>query len=174
MLKKAGLLMKVLIISDSHGFSSMLRDILTKENNCDMIIHLGDGGTDMFEMNDITAGKPVYQVKGNCDMSVYNFSPVIISYIDRFKFIACHGHTYNVKSDLDALFFAAKEHECNFAFFGHTHHPLYEEAEDVILFNPGSVMNGRYGILETNGDKFSLENCIADRDNNNACKYNTY
>ncbi len=154
--------MKVLIISDTHGFTSMLRSILIKERNCDMIIHLGDGGTDMFKMSDITAGKPVYQIKGNCDMASYNFSPRFISYIDNFKFIACHGHTYNVKADLCALFYAAKEYECRFAFYGHTHIPRYEELEDVILFNPGSVMNGRYGILKVSGNSFSLKNCTID------------
>ena len=155
--------MKVLIVSDSHGFTSMLREIISKENNCDAIIHLGDGSSDIHAINDLTAYKPVYQIKGNCDISSYNSSLRFISYFDNFKFIACHGHTYNVKNDLTALFYAAKEYECRFAFYGYTHIPAYEESEDVILFNPGSVMNGRYGILQTSGSSFTLQNLQIDK-----------
>lgn len=150
--------MKILIISDSHGFTSMLKTILETERNCDMIIHLGDGGRDMFEMNELISGIPVYQLKGNCDMASYDFSEKFISYADNFKFFACHGHIYHVKSSLHSLFYAAKEYGCRFAFYGHTHIPSYEETEGIILFNPGSVSNGRYGVLITDKEKFTLEN----------------
>ncbi len=150
--------MKVLIVSDSHGFTSKLREIIEKENDFDMLIHLGDGSNDICAVNELIAYKPVHQIKGNCDLSSYNLSLRFISYIDDLKFIACHGHSYNVKNDLSALFYAAKEYECRFAFYGHTHIPSYEEAENVILFNPGSVMNGCYGVLKTCGNRFSLKN----------------
>lgn len=150
--------MKVLIISDSHGFTSKLRDILEKERDCDMIIHLGDGSPDLDTLSSLTAYKPVCQIKGNCDRLSYNLTERFISFADNFKYFACHGHAYNVKNDLTALFYAAKEYECNFAFYGHTHIPAYEEYENIVLFNPGSVMNGRYGMLITNGKDFELTN----------------
>lgn len=150
--------MKILIISDSHGFTSMLRTIIEKENNCDMIIHLGDGSRDMSAVNDITAGKPICQLKGNCDILSCNFSDKFISFADDFKFFACHGHNYNVKISLHSLFYAAKEYDCRFAFYGHTHIPAQEESEGIILFNPGSVTNGCYGILITDKNDFTLEN----------------
>lgn len=155
---KEGLLMKVLILSDSHR-SDILNDILKKEQNSDIFIHLGDGGSDMFDTGEFTAGKPVYNIKGNCDMASYNFPIRLISYLGSVKFYACHGHTHNVKEGLAALFYAAKEAECTVAFFGHTHKAHIEEYEGVTLFNPGSVMNGRYGIMEIKGDAFTLKHC---------------
>ncbi len=148
--------MKVLIISDSHR-SQLLTDILKKERNADIILHLGDGSPDMLDTGEYTGGKPVYTLKGNCDLSSYNFPAKLISFAGKAKFFACHGHAYNVKEGLSALFYAAKEAECAFAFYGHTHIPHIEKYEDVTLFNPGAVMNGRYGIMEINGDSITLQ-----------------
>ncbi|MBR3597678.1 MAG: metallophosphoesterase [Clostridia bacterium] len=151
--------MKILVMSDSHGFSGTVKSILKKERSCDAVIHLGDGGADMLEMNEYTAGKPVYQVKGNCDISAYNFPPKLISYIGDTKFLACHGHAYNVKNDLGALFYAAKENGCTLALFGHTHIPLKEQYEDVTLINPGSVMNRRYCIITKHYGGIEITHC---------------
>lgn len=148
--------MKILVISDSHGFMTELRNILKQERHCDVIMHLGDGGADMLSMSEFTAGKPVYQVKGNCDISAYNFPEKIISYIGNIKFIACHGHRFNVKTDPSALFYAAKENGCALALFGHTHVPFHEMYEDVELVNPGSVSNGNYCIIQTENDSISI------------------
>ncbi len=148
--------MKVLILSDSHH-SDMLTQILKKESSCDAFLHLGDGGSDMLNTNEYTAGKPVYTVKGNCDSEAYNFPLRLISYIGDTKFYACHGHTHNVKQTLTALYYAAKEYECAVAFFGHTHIACKEEYDGITLFNPGSARNGCYGILETTARGFTLE-----------------
>lgn len=156
--RKEGLLVKVLILSDSHR-SGLVNDILKKERNSDIFIHLGDGGSDMFDTGEFTGGKPVYNVKGNCDTASYGFPEKLISYFGSVKFYACHGHNHNVKNGLSALFYAAKQEQCTLALFGHTHIALNEEYEDVILFNPGSAMNGRYGILEISGDKMTLKHC---------------
>ena len=124
-----------------------------------MIIHLGDGSADMLDMNEYTAGKPLYQIKGNCDPSAYGFSPHLLSYAEGIKFFACHGHMYNVKQGLIALFCKAKENECNIALYGHTHIAACEKYDGVVLFNPGSVMNGKYGILTVNNTSFSAQHC---------------
>lgn len=150
--------MKVLILSDSHR-SDLVKDILKKERFCDAFIHLGDGGSDMLDTGEYTGGRPVYNVKGNCDMASYNFPVRLISYFDSVKFYACHGHTHDVKRDLTAIFYAARQENCTLALFGHTHIPTKEEYDGVTLFNPGSAMNGRYGILETDGDSFTVRHC---------------
>lgn len=157
MLRERGLLMKILVLSDSHGFTDMLEAILRKERDADIIIHLGDGGADMLGMNHLTAGKPVYQIKGNCDISAYNFSPKLISSAEDVRFFACHGHMYNVKHDVTALYFAASEANCSLALFGHTHIQFSEDYKGVTLFNPGSVMNGKYGIVTVNGKDIKTE-----------------
>lgn len=148
--------MKILILSDSHGFTNCLEEILKSERSADVIIHLGDGGSDLFDMTEYTAGKPVYQIKGNCDYSSFNFPLRLISYAENVKFFACHGHAYNVKTTLHSLFYAAKEQECKIALYGHTHIPNSEEYEGIILFNPGSVSNGKYGIMEVRKGSVTL------------------
>lgn len=148
--------MKLLILSDSHGSTKELEMILQKERSSDMIIHLGDGGSDLLQMNEYTQGKPVYQIKGNCDLSVYNFPLRLISYVRDIKFFACHGHAYNVKSGVIPLFYTAKEEGCTIALFGHTHCPYYEEYDGVHLFNPGSARDGSYGILDIGDNGFSF------------------
>lgn len=149
--------MKILVLSDSHGFTDMLEAILRKERDADIVIHLGDGGADMLQMNHLTFGKPVYQIKGNCDISAYNFSPKLISAAENVRFFACHGHMYNVKYDVTALYFAASKASCSLALFGHTHIQFSEEYNGVTLFNPGSVMNGKYGIVTVNGSNTETE-----------------
>lgn len=149
--------MKILIISDSHGFTSRLEKILLLEHSADVILHLGDGGKNLDEFNDLVSSKPVYIVKGNCDYSVYDYPDRIISSVGNIRFYACHGHLLSVKESLLSLVYAARENKCKIAFFGHTHVPYYDMHEDISLFNPGSVLDGNYGIMQTYGDKFTLE-----------------
>ena len=150
--------MKVLILSDSHH-SSLLTEILKKERSCDVFLHLGDGAGDMLDTSEFTGCKPVYTIKGNCDAEAYNFPVRLTSYIGDIKFYACHGHTHNVKSALTSLYYAAKEAECAIAFFGHTHTAHNENYDGITLFNPGSVRNGCYGILQIDSNGFSLRHC---------------
>ena len=149
--------MKILVISDTHGFEYETEEILKKERNSDIIIHLGDGGADLLEMKEYTAFKPVYNIKGNCDTSAYNFPLRLISYFDSIKFYACHGHTHNVKTNLMALYFAAKEQDCRIALFGHTHVQFKDEYDGIHLFNPGCAANGKYGIMTVTENGFELE-----------------
>ena len=46
------------------------------------------------------------------------------------------------------LFERAKEKGADIALFGHTHTPFYEYRENIHLFNPGSVANSEYGIID--------------------------
>ncbi len=148
--------MKILIFSDSHRSTSDMRFILMKEGRPDAIIHLGDGSADLNTLAELTGGIPVYQLQGNCDYPSPDTPVRLISYFEDVKFIACHGHSYNVKAGLSALYFAAKEAECDLALFGHTHTPFNEVSDGIRFFNPGSVASGRYGVLTVNGKTFTL------------------
>lgn len=145
--------MKLLILSDSHGDTPTLADILKKEKNVDAVIHLGDGGTNMWDVKEFTQNFPVYQCQGNCDPSFYDFSPEIIFTLCSKKIFACHGHRYNVKSGINTIYFAAKEKEADICLYGHTHIPNNEYYAGVHLFNPGAVKDGRYGIVELDEEK---------------------
>lgn len=154
--------MKVLIISDSHGFTSGLRRIFEVEPDFDMLIHLGDGGANLDSFGEYIGNKPIYKIKGNCDLSIYDFGTNdyperLISWAGDIKFFACHGHLYGVKNGLTALYYAAKEQNCEVAFFGHTHIPYNEEYGNIRLFNPGTASKCQYGLMEVKGKNFTLE-----------------
>lgn len=147
--------MKIIIVSDSHSRKSNLEAVFEAENCFSAVIHLGDGASDMQHISRYTNGKPVYQIKGNCDY--YDDSPKrFISYFDKLKFFSCHGDAYNVKTTLISLFYAAKEYDCKLALYGHTHRAHKEFFDGICLFNPGSIANGEYGILEVDGESFEV------------------
>ncbi len=148
--------MKIIILSDSHRNTEAVREILCNENHFDAIIHLGDGAADLSGMHSLTSGIPVYSIRGNCDYYADDCPLKLISYFENVKFIACHGHEYNVKYGLSGLYFAAKEYECNLALFGHTHTPFDEDSDGIRFFNPGSASDGRYGVLTVKGADFSI------------------
>lgn len=150
-------LIKLLILSDSHGDISTLESILKKEKNIDAVIHLGDGGTNMWDIRELTQSVPVYQCQGNCDSSLYNFSPELNFTSGSKKIMACHGHRYNVKSGLNTIYFAAKEKGADICLYGHTHIPNNEYYAGIHLFNPGAVKDGRYGIIEIDEEKLIPE-----------------
>ena len=147
--------MKVIIVSDSHSYTSNLEAVFEAENSFSAVIHLGDGASDMKYISRYTDGKPVYQLKGNCDYygdSLKRF----ISFFDELKFFACHGDAYNVKTTLISLMYAAKEYECQLVLYGHTHRAHKEFFDGMCFFNPGSVANGEYGVLEVKGKSFEI------------------
>ncbi len=84
--------MKLLILSDSHGYLSRLEEILKREQSADQIIHLGDGGGDLPAMAEYTRGKPLYTCRGNCDSNVYGFPERLILRVEDVTRFACHGH----------------------------------------------------------------------------------
>ncbi len=148
--------MKIIIVSDSHGNSDILERIFRKERDTDAVIHLGDGAMDMLGLNEYIGRLPVYQIKGNNDLSCFDLSPKLISYFGHIKFFACHGHLLDVKYGLTKLYYTALENECRIALFGHTHIPCKEDYDGITLFNPGCAYKGCYGILKIDKDSCSF------------------
>lgn len=148
--------MKILVLSDSHGRTDLLEDILKKEaRTCDIIVHCGDGADEMMSLNEYTYGKAVYLCKGNCDSYIYGFAELNTFPAEGKKIMACHGHRYNVKYGLTDLYFAAQENNADICLFGHTHNPGYEFAYGILFLNPGSVAGRSYATIEKNGDKLT-------------------
>lgn len=140
--------MKLLILSDSHGYLFYLEEILKRERGADMIIHLGDGADDLMAMSEYTQGKMVYTCKGNCDSAVYGFPEAVQTEAESVKIFACHGHQYGVKFGLQRLYYAAKEHGAQLCLFGHTHEPYSDFEEDFFMVNPGPAAGGYYAVAE--------------------------
>src|SRR5690554_5628715 len=111
--------MKVLILSDSHGWTSEVEEIIKRhEGEVDLIFHCGD--------SELSASSPVlknvYTVKGNCDFGV-DFPEQIVEEVNGLRFFVTHGHMLNVKKTEMNLIYKAKENEADIVCFGHTHVP---------------------------------------------------
>lgn len=129
--------MKVLIISDTHGRHDYLEEILEREKPLDLLIHLGDaeGAEDYIEM---MAECPVEVVAGNNDFYTTLPNELVIE-IGEYKALLTHGHYYYVNGGISHLQRAVFERGIDIAMFGHTHRPFFEEEDDVIILNPGSI-----------------------------------
>lgn len=150
--------MKYLIISDNHGDEAIVENLIKNyEQQVDKIIHCGD--LEMTKDNNLL--KKLNYVKGNCDFEKFPNEIVIESEND--KIFVTHGHLYGVNFDLMKLKYKALELGCNLVCFGHTHVPLVEKDENILLINPGSISQPRiyppiptYVILESLSDKYVI------------------
>ena len=137
--------MRLCVISDSHLCRDKVRAAVQAEKDCDAFIHLGDLALDSDYMKELT-DKPVYAVKGNCDLS-RRMPLELTPELDGAKLLLCHGHERFVKENLYLLFMRAKAVGAQAALFGHTHVPLCTREEGVLLLNPGALKDGRYALL---------------------------
>jgi len=134
------------VVTDSHHRRDMLEKAAQRLADVDVIAHLGDNLRDADVLYEMT-GKPVHAVKGNCDIFPEGDSEKLII-LNGVKMLLCHGDRYGVKYGLFRLSMRSLEAECHVALYGHTHVPHYEFEQGVLLFNPGALKDGRYGILE--------------------------
>ena len=158
LLMKGGVMMRLLVFSDSHGSTrGMLEAFRRQTPPPDAVAFLGDGLRDVAycDFGDV----PIYAVEGNCDVSAL-FYPVnateeLVITLGGKRFFMAHGHMFGVKHDLFRIVAAAAAREADVVLFGHTHMPFekyYPAGENELgvflkkplyLFNPGSV--GGYG-----------------------------
>ncbi len=157
-------MMDVLIISDSHGKEKYLREILSRQpKRPSAILFLGDGLRGMSAAD--TGGIPLYAVRGNCDWSETDFPEELSIILEEKRLILSHGHLYSVKSSYMRVLKHGIEEEADAVLFGHTHHaelytlPKGSEYEgkiltkDLMLFNPGALCEGSFGMLHIEGGK---------------------
>ena len=128
---------RVLIMSDSHGNNGNVRKAIEKAGKIDLMIHLGDVGTEYLQVERMS-GVPTYMVAGNNDYGGF-LRDMCIIYIGSHKVLLTHGHRYNVHYGVDRLRYLALENECEIVMYGHTHVPFLDEGEDVTILNPGSI-----------------------------------
>ena len=150
--------MRILVISDSHGRNDDIEGVLKQVGDIDMMIHCGDverGDSYIREIADC----PVVMVAGNNDYYLDLPSEEEVR-IGDYKVLVTHGHGYYVNSGVDYLREHALEYGYDVVMYGHTHVPLLEQVEGVIVLNPGSLSYPRqagrepsYIIMETTPDK---------------------
>ncbi len=138
---------RIVVISDSHGNPDKIEAVLTKEDRCKTIVFCGDGLRDLAFI-DLPKDAVLLKVDGNNDFyeTVGCEQEILQEVHGRILFIA-HGHRHGVKSSTNYIAETARARGANIILFGHTHIPCFIEG-DPILFNPGALMDNRYGIIE--------------------------
>lgn len=145
--------MRVLIMSDTHGSNTNLDKVLELERPYELIIHLGDieGGEEHLQS---AAGCPVAAVQGNNDFFSQLPDEQIVEVAGKRIFIT-HGHNYYVAAGVEHLIREAKGLGVDMVMFGHTHRPLVRQVGKLSVVNPGSLAYPRqeghkpsYAVME--------------------------
>lgn len=156
---------KVLVISDSHGYSWLLRKIMEEFNGCDALLFCGDGIKDLLQnleeaFLDENFAKyipPVIAfVQGNNDDNSYSFYNAIDKQITTINVPAkqfiniagtnvmlTHGHLYSLFDNGQELIEDAKVSNAQVILFGHTHIGCAIDNGKTLLLNPGSISRPR-------------------------------
>ena len=61
-------MLKILVVSDSHGNTELLHSVVAKNRSCDLVVHLGDNTADGTEVMKDFPTVAFLTVSGNCDM----------------------------------------------------------------------------------------------------------
>lgn len=131
---------KIIIFSDTHGYTDECIRIIEQAGKVDGIIHAGDCTSDAEDLSYIYPDIPLYYVAGNNDF--FTRAPEHITVIiDGIKIYITHGHKQRVKyeSSYNTLRNEAKKTGADLAVFGHTHIPYTSYDNGIILVNPGST-----------------------------------
>lgn len=145
--------MKVLIVSDTHGKDEKLEEAVMRETPFDYLIHCGDVEGREFYIEAL-AECPCTIVSGNNDFFSDLPRESEIELGGR-RIMVTHGHYYGVSMDVYGLVDEAKSRNIQIAMFGHTHKPMAELRDGVLVINPGSLsyprQEGRkpsYAVME--------------------------
>ncbi len=142
-------MIKLLILSDSHGDTGTMLDVVEREKP-DEIIHLGDCFSDAESLSYAYPDVPVCMVPGNCDFSLRAPDKLTLERMGHTILLA-HGHQWRVKSGPALALEAGWEAAADCVLYGHTHVAECWQEQGMWVINPGSV-GGRhapatYGLL---------------------------
>ena len=149
--------MKCLVFSDSHNFSTTMRKALFYNKDTEVVFFLGDGISDLDEIQPLFPNVKFLAVRGNCDFR-FVFSERIVQKTEEItlcskKIVFTHGDLYGAKYGTAGLERLANEKSADIVLFGHTHIPCCsyfgEGDKPFYLFNPGSASyrEGSFGII---------------------------
>ncbi|MFH1028729.1 MAG: metallophosphoesterase [Pseudomonadota bacterium] len=146
--------MKILVISDTHGNTTLAFKAHTLSEPVDMVLHLGDGSDDanlMLEVLEI----PVINVAGNCDIGS-NAPRELLWECEGKRILLSHGDVYGVKSGLSKLERRAREVGADAILFGHSHRAINEFRAELLMLNPGTLTHAAhhrtFAVMEISTD----------------------
>lgn len=139
--------MRILVLSDSHGDRYNVERVMKMHSNADRIFHLGDGVSDIERYIESLQSTKFVRVKGNCDFGS-DLNAYELVTVSGKKIYLTHGYQERVKYTTDFLAYTAREHEAQIALYGHTHIQKVEYDNGLYIFNPGSLHEGCYGLVD--------------------------
>lgn len=165
---------KILVFSDSHGYSNYMNKALEMHDDADMMIHLGDGAYDLSHLFPEHPQLPLIFIAGNGEEGGWirvdrKHEPLKFGFTEFAgkKIFMAHGHRYDVKYGLSRLIAAGYEKGADIILYGHTHIPfnqyipagtyldyIGETDRPLLVFNPGSIGMGpdySFGVLGFSG-----------------------
>lgn len=154
--------MKIGVISDTHGNVTAFKKALEFFKDADMIVHAGDvlyhpprlGCTDGYDIPSLVdvlnnLDIPIVIAQGNCDAQVYEEllqmpvqSPYAHASFDGTNIVINHGHLLTRGQMIDL----AIRYKAKYFVSGHTHIPVLDKIDDVVLMNPGSPSIPKYQV----------------------------
>ena len=146
---------RIIVISDTHRHMDYALRVLDNLSEYDMIIHLGDYSADAARLERLYKNVTVVSVCGNNDFPSPSSPAEREIEIDGVKLFLTHGHKYGVKFGYERIYLRALELGAQVVLFGHTHVPICEKEDEVLMLNPGGYnSNSRsVGIIEIDDGK---------------------
>ncbi|MFU8792504.1 MAG: metallophosphoesterase family protein [Acholeplasmataceae bacterium] len=137
--------MTILITSDVHGRSDLLKAVIEKHKNIELHINAGD----MCLNQHIIDKYQVITVSGNNDYPKTQPNERVIE-LNHMRIYMTHGHIEHVKLGLERLKKKATDHKVHLCIFGHTHKRYLNVDDNIVFVNPGSLGDGSksYAIYE--------------------------
>ncbi len=129
--------MKILVISDTHRKNENYLKVVQKEQNLDMVIHLGDVEGSEYTIEEAVEC-PVEFVSGNNDF-FSEFSSEKTLQIGKYCVMITHGHQYYINVGSEMLKKEAVALGADIVMYGHTHRPVIDVSDEIIAINPGSL-----------------------------------
>ena len=146
--------MKILVLSDSHGVTKLMSDVVAKHANyVAFTLFLGDYLRDIEKVAGNFPKMVFHVVPGNCDF--YSELPRELTVeLGGKKVWMTHGDRFSVKTDYGHIESAAAARRADICLFGHSHVPIAYEKNGILFLNPGSITEPRgpkgksYAIVE--------------------------
>lgn len=150
--------MKVLVLSDSHGFSSFAERAVRENEDCKTVFFLGDGLRDIEKTAEKFPDREYICVAGNNDFYSRENTEAY-KHISSVTIMACHGHLFNVRFSLRDLINSANSVRANLVLYGHTHiQKMYNDpVTGICAVNPGALCDGKYCMLTIENGGYDIE-----------------
>lgn len=129
--------MRVLIVSDTHGWDKNLVNLLEEIGSLDALIHCGDGeGHEDYFAQLVEC--PLYIVRGNNDFFT-DLERELEFELCGYKILLTHGHYYGVSMGPAYIMEEGRARGVDIVMYGHTHRPELIQEKDITVLNPGSM-----------------------------------